>query len=114
MSSSSDKCTYSTGALKQLSLKSLGQLCFLTDHSSWLMEMEEEVAIKMIQKFKKLLKFQMDLQVPNQLGAGQSDHGPLTSPELRTASCDLHELCKSWFPTYGGEESLSCQFLANL
>ncbi|GKG05270.1 hypothetical protein Tco_0325356, partial [Tanacetum coccineum] len=29
---------------------------------------------------------------PNQLGAGQSDHGPLTSPELPTSSCDLHEL----------------------
>ncbi|GJT46616.1 hypothetical protein Tco_0955331 [Tanacetum coccineum] len=29
---------------------------------------------------------------PNQLGAGQCDHGPLTSPELRTASCDLPEL----------------------
>ncbi|GKC11469.1 hypothetical protein Tco_1008251, partial [Tanacetum coccineum] len=122
----------------------LGQLCFLTDHSGWWMEVEEEEeAVETIQKRQRILKFQMDLQVveegvadevetqvvflvthvsfssffmlqPNQLGAGQSDHGPLTSPELRTASCDLHELRRIWFPTCGGEESLSCQLLANL
>ncbi|GJR45074.1 putative ribonuclease H-like domain-containing protein [Tanacetum coccineum] len=51
---------------------------------------------------------------PKDKGAGQSDHGPLTSPELHAASCDLHELCRSWFPTCGGEESLSCQLLVNL
>ncbi|GKG00091.1 hypothetical protein Tco_0301781, partial [Tanacetum coccineum] len=45
---------------------------------------------------------------PNQLGVGQCDHGPLTSPKLRTASCDLHELGRNWIPTCGGEESLSC------
>ncbi|GJX78395.1 hypothetical protein Tco_0325206 [Tanacetum coccineum] len=123
--------------LKSLSLKSLGQLCFLTDHSGWWIKVEEEEAVKIIQKRQKLLKFQIDLQVveegvvdevetqlvflvtcvsfssffvlqPNQLGAIQSDHGPLTSPELRTASCDLHELHRIWFPTCDGEESLSC------
>ncbi|GJW62275.1 hypothetical protein Tco_0111610 [Tanacetum coccineum] len=105
----------------------LGQLCFLTHHSGWWMEVEEEEAVKMIQKSQKLLKFQIDLQVveervadevetqvvflmthvsfssffvlqPNQLGAGQSDHGPLTSPGLCTASCDLHELRRIFFP----------------
>ncbi|GJT63393.1 hypothetical protein Tco_1006926 [Tanacetum coccineum] len=38
---------------------------------------------------------------PNQLGASQSDHNPLTFPEIRTASCDLHELHRIWFPTCG-------------
>ncbi|GJZ69092.1 hypothetical protein Tco_0632642 [Tanacetum coccineum] len=32
---------------------------------------------------------------PDQLGAGQCDHGPLTALELHAASCDLHELCRS-------------------
>ncbi|GKA52890.1 hypothetical protein Tco_0746205 [Tanacetum coccineum] len=45
---------------------------------------------------------------PNQLGAGQSDHGLLTSPMLRTAFCNLHKLCRSWIPTCSGEESLLC------
>ncbi|GJS28617.1 hypothetical protein Tco_0489237 [Tanacetum coccineum] len=63
------------------------------------------------------MKFQMGLvvvekevadEVETQLGSGQSDHGPLTSPVLRTASCDLYELCRSWIPTRSGEESLSC------
>ncbi|GJY01982.1 hypothetical protein Tco_0360134 [Tanacetum coccineum] len=40
--------------------------------------------------------------VPNQLGVVQSDHGPLTSPELHTTSCDLHELCRIWFSQFGG------------
>nr|GFB11602.1 hypothetical protein [Tanacetum cinerariifolium] len=35
----------------------------------------------------------------------------VTSPELHTALCDLHEFCRSWFPTFFGEESLSCLFL---
>nr|GEY22430.1 reverse transcriptase domain-containing protein [Tanacetum cinerariifolium] len=30
-----------------------------------------------------------------------------TYPKLRTTSCDLHELCRSWFPTFVDEESLS-------
>ncbi|GKC71561.1 hypothetical protein Tco_1117444, partial [Tanacetum coccineum] len=46
--------------LKSLSLKSLGQLCSLTDHSGWWMEVEEDEAVETIQK---LLKFQLDLQV---------------------------------------------------
>ncbi|GKG63239.1 hypothetical protein Tco_0638886, partial [Tanacetum coccineum] len=53
--------------LKQLSLKSLEQLCFETDHSGWWDEL-------------------------NQLGAGQCGRGPLTSPKLRTATCGLYEL----------------------
>nr|GEY21548.1 hypothetical protein [Tanacetum cinerariifolium] len=44
---------------------------------------------------------------PNLLGAHHCDHGSLTSLELRTASCDLHELFRSWFPTFVSEESLS-------
>ncbi|GJW53293.1 putative reverse transcriptase domain-containing protein [Tanacetum coccineum] len=36
---------------------------------------------------------------PDQLGASQCDHGPLTAPELHTASCDLHELCRSCVTT---------------
>ncbi|GJV33684.1 hypothetical protein Tco_1394084 [Tanacetum coccineum] len=119
-----------------LSLRSLEQLCFLTDHSGCWIEVEEVEAIKTTQKLQKILKFQMYLLVvkeevadevetrvvfsvnhvsfssffvlqPNQLGASQCDHGPLTSPELRTTSCNLHELCRSWFPTFIGEESLS-------
>ncbi|GJU80949.1 hypothetical protein Tco_1283314 [Tanacetum coccineum] len=50
----------------------------------------------------------------NQLGADQCDHGPLTSLELRTAFCDLHELGRNWIPTCVGEESLSCRLLASL
>ncbi|GJQ91043.1 hypothetical protein Tco_0002182 [Tanacetum coccineum] len=102
--------------LKKLSLKSLEQLCFKTDHSGWWMEVEEEESLKMIQKFQKFLKFQMDLLEvePNWLGAGQCGHGTLTSPELRTAACGRHELGRSWIHTCGGEEYLSCQLLANL
>ncbi|GKA55181.1 hypothetical protein Tco_0754130 [Tanacetum coccineum] len=67
------------------------------------------------------MKFQMDLQVveeevadePNSLGRSQSITVHLTLTELRTDSCDLHELRRIWFPTCGGEESLSCQLLAS-
>nr|GFD08062.1 hypothetical protein [Tanacetum cinerariifolium] len=41
----------------------------------------------------------------------QSDHGSSISLELYTAACDLHEICKSRFPTCIGEGSLSCQLL---
>ncbi|GKE32358.1 hypothetical protein Tco_1451680, partial [Tanacetum coccineum] len=51
---------------------------------------------------------------PNQLGVSQCDHRPLNSQELRTASCDLHELGRNWIPTCGGEESLSCRLLESL
>ncbi|GKD42876.1 hypothetical protein Tco_1267521 [Tanacetum coccineum] len=96
------------------------------------MEVEEDEAIKRIQKLQKLLEFQINLLVreekvadeketqmvfsvkrvsfssffvlkPNQLGAGQYDHGPLTSLELRTAACGLYELGRSWIPTCDGE-----------
>ncbi|GJZ10894.1 hypothetical protein Tco_0545653 [Tanacetum coccineum] len=33
---------------------SLGQLCFLADHSGWWIEMEEEEAVEMIQKRQKI------------------------------------------------------------
>ncbi|GJR59335.1 hypothetical protein Tco_1501497 [Tanacetum coccineum] len=75
-----------------------------------------------LETIQKLLEFQMNLLVVeeevadelNQLGAGQRDHGLLTSPELRTTSCDLHELGRNWIPTCGGEESLSYRLLASL
>ncbi|GKF47596.1 hypothetical protein Tco_0137398 [Tanacetum coccineum] len=72
-----------------MSLKSLEHLCFKTEYSGWWME-------------------------PNRLGAGQCDRGPLTSPELRIAACGIHELSRSWIPTCGGEESLSCQLLEQI
>ncbi|GJX84757.1 hypothetical protein Tco_0335531 [Tanacetum coccineum] len=91
------------------------------------MEVEEEAVIEMIQKLQRLLKFQMDLLVvdeevadkvdthvvfkvnpvsfssflvlqPDQIGVDQCDHGPLTSPELYTTSCDLHELVSEAIP----------------
>ncbi|GKG12332.1 hypothetical protein Tco_0346569 [Tanacetum coccineum] len=104
------------------------------------MEVEEEEAIKTIQK---ILEFHMNLLVveeevadevktqvvfsvnhvsfssffvlqPNQLGASQCNHMPLTSPELCITSCDLYELGRNWIPTCSGEESLSCWLLASL
>nr|GEX58017.1 ribonuclease H-like domain-containing protein [Tanacetum cinerariifolium] len=87
---------------------SLGQ----TDHFSWWMEVDEEEAIKTIKKLKNILKFQMDLLVVEEEVADEVE--TQTSPELCTTSCDLHELCRSWFPTFVGEESLSCLLLANL
>ncbi|GJZ19144.1 hypothetical protein Tco_0555734 [Tanacetum coccineum] len=63
-------------------------------------------SIKTIQKLQKFLKFHMDLlevevgvaDEPNRLGAGQCGREPLTSPELHTAACGLHELGRSWIP----------------
>ncbi|GJW45307.1 hypothetical protein Tco_0074106 [Tanacetum coccineum] len=58
-------------------------------------EVEEEVVvIEMTQKHQRLLKFPRDLLVVEEEGAGlcYSPSRPLTSPEPRTASYDLHEL----------------------
>ncbi|GKD28686.1 hypothetical protein Tco_1239464, partial [Tanacetum coccineum] len=95
-----DECTCSSGAELASIFRSLG--IDESDGLSLVSVVEEEEVVEMIQKRQRILKFQIDLQ-PNQLGVGQSDHGPLTSLELCTTSCDLYEIRRIWFPTCGGE-----------
>nr|GEX07056.1 integrase, catalytic region, zinc finger, CCHC-type, peptidase aspartic, catalytic [Tanacetum cinerariifolium] len=51
---------------------------------------------------------------PSLLRVFQSDHGSSNSLELHIAACDLYEICRSRFPTYVGEGSLSCQLMVSL
>ncbi|GKD03597.1 hypothetical protein Tco_1178571 [Tanacetum coccineum] len=76
------------------------------------MEVEEEVVIEMTQKRQRLLKFQRDLLVVVEEVEGEVESQ--TSPEPRTASCDLHKFGRIWIPTFSCEEFLSYQLLAGL
>ncbi|GJT13512.1 hypothetical protein Tco_0860554 [Tanacetum coccineum] len=77
-------------------------------------EVVDEVETQVVFSVKHVSFSSFFVLQPNQLGAGQYDHGPLTSPELSPTFCDLHELGRNWIPTCGGEESLSCRLLASL
>ncbi|GKF79839.1 hypothetical protein Tco_0235407 [Tanacetum coccineum] len=136
MSSSSDECTCSSGAESASICRSSGidetnglSLMSVVVQAIYSAEVDvfeelgaavveegvaDEVETQVVFLVKHASFSSFFVLQPNQLGAGQSDHGPLTSPELRTSSCDLHELRRIWFPTCDGEESLSCQLLENL
>ncbi|GKD75133.1 hypothetical protein Tco_1333415 [Tanacetum coccineum] len=77
-------------------------------------EVAHEVETQVVFSVKHVSFSSFFMLQPNRLGAGQCDREALTSPELRTASCGLHELGRNWIPICGGEESLLCQLLANL
>ncbi|GKE57633.1 hypothetical protein Tco_1496818 [Tanacetum coccineum] len=76
------------------------------------MEVEEDVLIKTTQKRQRLLKFQRDLVVV--VDEVEDEVEDETSPEPRTASCDLYEFGRIWIPTFGYEEFLLYQLLADL
>ncbi|GKB91064.1 hypothetical protein Tco_0963336 [Tanacetum coccineum] len=55
-------------------------------------EVADEVETQVVFSVKHVSFSSFFMLQSDQLGAGQCDHGPLTFPELRKASCDLLEL----------------------
>nr|GEV47527.1 putative reverse transcriptase domain-containing protein [Tanacetum cinerariifolium] len=68
---------------------------------------QDKYGLQMIMRFNGIHKFGDDTlyQINEALDYRVKEFK--TSLELRTVSCDLHKLCRSWFPTFVGEESLS-------
>ncbi|GKD18701.1 hypothetical protein Tco_1207859, partial [Tanacetum coccineum] len=88
-----DDCTYSSRVVSSSICSSSG--IDKTDGLSLV-----SVVVQAVYSAEAAVFEELGASVP--LGAGQCDHGPLTSPELRISFCDLHELGRNWIPTCGG------------
>ncbi|GJQ99058.1 hypothetical protein Tco_0522043 [Tanacetum coccineum] len=91
------------------------KLLELLEHHKLLKKVEEEVevAVESQKEFLvNLISFDTSYELrPDLLEVDLNGHGPLTSPVLHRGSCDLYGFCRTRFPTFIAEESLSCQLL---
>nr|GEY35405.1 hypothetical protein [Tanacetum cinerariifolium] len=92
-----DKCTCSSGAISSSICSYSG--IDKTDGMSLMSVVIQAVysaEAAVFEELREILKSQMDLPVVEEEVADEVE--TQTSPELRTASCDLHELYRSCFP----------------
>ncbi|GJX54464.1 hypothetical protein Tco_0282833 [Tanacetum coccineum] len=83
------------------------------EHQTCLLEVVEVVVVEVeTQKefLVNLIFFDAYYELwPDLLEVDPNGHDLLTSPVLYRGSCDLHGFCRTYFPTFIVEESLSCQ-----
>nr|GFB09925.1 hypothetical protein [Tanacetum cinerariifolium] len=113
MSSSSDDCACSSGAIFSSISRFAWQSLWMDFLGLWMTVEVVMVALRLIQKLQKPSKLRKGPLVEEEEVAyemeTQSDHSSLTFQELQIAACGHHETCRNQLPTCASEGSLSYQ-----